>query len=175
MPEAETSQFHQPLHNPPPIKLSKKSSEVSEPHEFHWLVVKDDKGRRELPLGGDLYSIGRDPDSNIRLFSLFVSRRHATLVRQQREDGNYEYQIVDGNLQGQLSANGISINGRKIQVHNLKNEDEVVFGAGVSAKYYLVKRGDGKTNSSDPFDITLIDPSMIEESDEEEVKDFRSF
>lgn len=132
------------------------------------LIVKDDEERpKEFPLGGEVYSIGRGPNCNIRLCSLFVSRRHATLVRQQREDGTYNYKIVDGNGKGQHSANGIIVNGRKLQVHELKDEDEVVFGPGVSAKYRLRQRDDRKSGPLDPFDITLIDPGMVVESEEE--------
>jgi pSer/pThr/pTyr-binding forkhead associated (FHA) protein len=166
MPEAKTSQSHQAPLNLPSLGLSKEPFDLSEPHEVHLLIVEDDEGPRQIPLGGAVYSIGRDPDADIRLFSLFVSRQHATLVRRRREDGKYNYQIIDGNLKGQLSANGISINGRKLQSHDLNNEDVVVFGTKVSAKYYLFKRGDRKTGSVDPFDITLIDPSMIDESEE---------
>ncbi|HEY9637634.1 MAG TPA: FHA domain-containing protein [Coleofasciculaceae cyanobacterium] len=158
MPEAETSQFHQFSKNIPPIGLSTKFSEPSEPQEVHLLIVEDDKGTREYPLAGDRYSIGRDSSCNIRLYSMFVSRRHATLVQQRREDGNYNYQIVDGNLQGQLSANGILVNGRKLPAHELEHGDKIIFGPGVSAEYRRL------TGPLDPFDITLIDPGMIEES-----------
>lgn len=163
MPEAETSQFHQSSNNRQPISSSTKPLASSELQEVHWLIVKDDQGQQHIPLGGELYSIGRDTECDIRLFSLFVSRRHATLVRRQRDDGNYCYQIVNGNLQGQLSANGIVINGHKVQSYNLKNEDKVVFGPGVSAIYRLHKRNNQKSGPLDPFDITLIDPGMVEE------------
>lgn len=160
MPEAETSQF-QPTHsNRPPVASSKKSSEQ---HEVHVFVVEDNEGRKDYPLVGEVYSIGRHPKSDICLGSLFVSRRHATLIRQQRDDGGYFYQIVDGDLHGQVSANGILVNGSKLPVrgvHNLKNEDEVVFGAGVSAKYYLHRRDEKRSGPLD--DITLIDPGMVD-------------
>ena len=165
MPEAESSQFNQPSNNFPPIGLSTKftdHADHADPQEVHLLIVEDDKGRREITLGADVYSIGRDPHCNIRLYSMFVSRRHATLVRQEREEGSYSYQIVDGNLQGQLSANGILINGRKLptkDTHDLEHEDYVVFGPGVSARYQLLKR------NIDPFDITLIDPGMVDPSE----------
>ncbi|MBD0345362.1 MAG: FHA domain-containing protein [Coleofasciculus sp. Co-bin14] len=157
MPEAETSQFQKSLKNLPSIDFSKHSLDSSEPQEVHLLIVEDDKGSREFTLNGEVYSIGRDPSCNIRLFSMFVSRRHATLVRQQQEDGNYKYQIIDGDQQGQRSANGILINGRKLQTHDLVNEDKIVFGPGVSAKYQRLKSG-----PLDPYDITLIDPGMME-------------
>ena len=165
MPEAETSQLPQPPQNLPPIGSSTKPSALSEPHEVHLLIVEDDKGQRECPLGGEVYTIGRDPTCDIRLFSLFVSRQHATLVRRRREDGNYDYQIINGNLQGQLSANGIVVNGHKLQAYDLKHEDKVVFGPGVSVQYHRFKRNDRKSGQLDPdFDITLIDPGMVDES-----------
>lgn len=165
MPEAKTSQSHQPSLNLPPIGLSTEPSGPSEPKEGHWLIVQDDKGRREFPLGGEVYSIGRGTNCDIRLYSLFVSRRHATLVRRQREDGNYYYRIVDGDLQGNFSSNGILINGRRLPAHDLENEDEVTFDPRVTAKYYRIKRETGKSAPLDPLDVTLIDPAMIDEAE----------
>ncbi len=72
------------------------------------------------------YSIGRDRQCDIRLASLFVSRHHATLVRVPTEKGTYSYRIVDGKLNGPRSVNGLLINGTKLQVHDLEDEDEVV-------------------------------------------------
>lgn len=133
----------------------------SEPHQNHLLIIEDDKGRREFTLDGPVYSIGRDPKCDIRLVSQFVSRRHATLVQMPNEDGTYYYRIVDGNLRGKTSANGLLINGRKLQAHDLENEDHVVFGPGVNAIYYSLKRDAVQTVPPDEFDITLISPGMV--------------
>ena len=84
-----------------------------EPHQNHLFIIEDEKGRREYTLDAPVYSIGRDPKCDIRLVSQFVSRRHATLVQLPNEDGSYYYRIVDGNLKGKGSANGLLINGRK--------------------------------------------------------------
>jgi len=128
----------------------------------HLLIIEDEKGRKEFPLEEAVYSIGRDPKSDIRLFSQFVSRLHATLVRRNREDGSPYYRIVDGNLKGKPSANGLLINGKKLQAHDLQDEDEVVFGPSVSAKYYLLHKTDPHpTGPPDEFDITLISPGMM--------------
>ena len=132
----------------------------------HLLIIEDDKGRKEFPLHESVYSIGRDPKSDIRLFSQFVSRRHATLVQRHREDGSLYYRIVDGNLKGKPSANGLLINGRKLQAHDLEDEDEVVFGPRVSAKYYLLKRETVPTGPPDEFDITLINPGAFNDIEE---------
>ncbi len=129
----------------------------------HLLIVEDDKGRKEFPLEATVYSIGRDPKCDIRLFSQFVSRRHATLVRQPREDGSFSYRIVDGDFKGKPSANGLLINGRKLQAHDLQDEDEVVFGPQVRAIYYVLKRDSIPTGPPDEFDITLISPGMMDD------------
>jgi pSer/pThr/pTyr-binding forkhead associated (FHA) protein len=133
----------------------------SEPQNSHMLIIEDDKGRREFNLDAPVYSIGRDPRCDVRLVSQFVSRRHATLVQLPKEDGSYYYRIVDGNLRGQASANGLLVNGRKLQSHDLQNSDEVIFGPQVRAIYYLLKREPIQTVPPDEFDITLISPGMI--------------
>lgn len=138
-----------------------RRSMPSEPHQNHLLIIEDDKGRREFVLDGPVYSIGRDPKCDIRLVSQFVSRRHATLVQLLNEDGSYYYRIVDGNLKGKPSANGLLINGRKLQAHDLVDEDEIVFGPQVRAIYYLLKRDAILTVPPDEFDITLISPNMV--------------
>jgi hypothetical protein len=58
------------------------------------------------------------------------------------------------------------INGRKVPAHDLENEDEVMFDPRVTAKYYRLKRETGKSGPIDPFDVTLIDPGMIDESED---------
>lgn len=138
----------------------------SEAHQGHLLIIEDDKGRREYILDGSIYSIGRDAKCDIRLISQFVSRRHATLVQLPNEDGTYYYRIVDGNLKGKPSANGLLINGRKLQAHDLQNEDEVVFGPQVRAIYYSLKRDEVMTSPPDEFDITLISPGMVGEPED---------
>lgn len=141
---------------------------TSEPHQSHLLIIEDDKGRREYTLDSPVYSIGRDPKCDIRLVSQFVSRRHATLVQLPNEDGTYYYRIVDGNLKGRPSANGLLINGRKLPIHDLQDQDRIIFGPQVQAVYYLLKRDAISTVPPDEFDITLIDPKMAGYDDDEE-------
>jgi pSer/pThr/pTyr-binding forkhead associated (FHA) protein len=141
---------------------------TAETQESHLLILEDDQGRKEFSLDKPLYSIGRDKESNIRLVSQFVSRRHATLVRLPKENNNsYYYRIVDGDGKGKPSSNGLMINGRKIPAHDLKNEDEIVFGPKVRAIYYLLKntQRSGQTDASE-YDITLINPGMTEDIEE---------
>ena len=153
------------------VKSAKKDRE-------HLFIVEDDKGKREVLLDKPVYSIGREKKCDIRLYSKLysssISRRHATLMRKSQEDGSVYYQIVDGDSQGKVSVNGLRINGAKLQSHNLTNGDEIVFAPQVLATYQL--RGDVELPrrsalptappSDDPYDITLIDPSMMDGDEE---------
>jgi Ca-activated chloride channel family protein len=105
---------------------------------IHLLILEDDKGRREFTLTEPVYSIGREPTCDIRIYSEFVSRHHATLIRQVRDDGSSFYKIVDGDANDNISVYGLLINGQKSQVHSLQDEDETIFGLGVSAKYCII-------------------------------------
>jgi len=146
---------------------------ATENHESHLLIIEDDQGRKEFPLEKTIYSLGRGRECTIHIVSQFASRRHATLVRMQREhnsySNNYYYRIVDGDAQGKASANGLMINGRKIPVHNLKNEDEIVFGPQVRAIYYLLKNSQisGRVEENE-YDITLINPDKDQDEDIED-------
>ena len=139
---------------------------ASQPNQSHILILEDDQGRKKFTLDGPVYSIGRDPQCDIRLFSQFISRRHATLVRLSQSDGSYYYRIVDGDGKGKPSANGILINGRKLPAHDLRNEDEIVFGPQVRAIYYLLSRDTIPTGPLDEYDITLISPNMMPDFDD---------
>lgn len=146
--------------------FSNNLSMTAETNESHLLILEDDQGRKEFTLEHPVYSVGRDRECDIRLVSQFVSRRHATLVRLPRDNNShrYYYRIVDGDAKGKPSSNGLMINGRKMSAHDLKNEDEIVFGPQVRAIYYLLRDTMrlGQTDASE-YDITLINPGMTED------------
>lgn len=157
--------------------FSNDVSMAAQTNESHVLIIEHDEERRELILDRPVYSIGRDSYCDICLInSLFVSRRHATLIRVPRDDNkhSYYYRIVDGDAKGKTSSNGLMINGRKIldglmingqsiPAHDLKDKDEIVFGPQVRAIYYLRRNNmptGEETDSIEYDDITLIDPRM---------------
>ncbi len=100
------------------------------------LIIEDMEGRREIVLQKILHVVGRDPQSDIRLYSFFASRHHAILLQFPQADGTYSYRIVDGNLQGKRSTNGLVINGRKRSSWNLTHNDTVVLGSDVRLIYF---------------------------------------
>jgi pSer/pThr/pTyr-binding forkhead associated (FHA) protein len=122
----------------------------------HLFVLEDEKGIREYFLDAPIYSIGRDSRCDIQIFSQFISRRHATLVQFANEDGSYSYRIIDGNLRGTLSSNGLRVNGCKVQNHVLQNDDAIDFGSKVRATYYLIGHQTGNTKVPEEILTTLI-------------------
>ena len=129
----------------------------------HVLIVIDGKGQKEIVLTDEMYSLGRGQDCDIRLQSQFASRHHATLYRRANSEGDNYYRIVDGDTTGKSSVNGLLVNERKVLFHDLKHGDCVVFGPQVSAVYEHRQYDVFPTiPPDDPFDITLIDPAMID-------------
>ncbi|GBF79631.1 EAL domain-containing protein [Aphanothece sacrum] len=140
----------------------------------HILVIADQKSRRIVPLAQSNYSIGRDPNSSILLYDRQVSRHHATLLRINDVQNEQPcYRIVDGNLQGKRSTNGITINGKYCLSHELQPGDLVRFGSKSQANYYvianseeldLLKQGNNlgnKTSESNHLDTFLNDHTIM--------------
>lgn len=105
----------------------------------HVLVIEDQKSRRIVPLTENTYDLGRDPTSAIPIYDRQVSRHHATLLRvNDYQNQHFTYRIIDGNLQGKRSTNGILVNGQYCLSHELKNGDEVRFGSKSKANYQVI-------------------------------------
>ena len=105
----------------------------------HLLIVKDRRGKRVIPLTQDIYTLGRAPDNDIVLYGSSVSRQHATIARQLNHAKQLTpFVIINGNLEGELSTNGISINHKKSDRHILRHGDFIEFGFGVKVNYYTL-------------------------------------
>ncbi len=102
------------------------------------LQVEDDLGLRDVVLDQPQYRIGRDPTNDICLHSKFVSRHHAVLTQIVKPDGSLVYEIVDGDLDGKASTNGILINAQRYRSAELCAGDVIIFGPGIRAMYRLV-------------------------------------
>ena len=103
------------------------------------LVVEDSRGKRIINLDKNIYSIGRSSNNSIVIQSPTVSRHHATLFRIANvELKTYSFNIVDGDLQGNRSNNGLIINGKKCWQQCLKHQDLVVFGSHDARATYCV-------------------------------------
>jgi len=147
----------------------------------HLLVIEDTQGQHAVCLDTATYSIGRDPTNSIVLHSRLVSRQHAILLRVTTpETASYSFRIIDGDLQGKRSTNGLIINGRRCFSHDLKHGDIIVFGGDVKARYCAVsnlsdaeflEQCEAKNFSSfvshaiNPLE-TIVSPPIIEEPED---------
>ncbi len=102
----------------------------------HVLVIEDPSFVREIQLDAATYTIGRHSSNDIVLSCQKTSRNHATLLRRTDVKTNQcSYWILDGDLQGNRSRNGIYINGKKGLVHELQSGDVVHFSGDASVRY----------------------------------------
>jgi diguanylate cyclase (GGDEF)-like protein len=86
------------------------------------LIIKDHAGVRAYPLNADRTTIGRQPNNDIVLSSRGISRSHATIhIRQ-----NIPW-IVDGDINGRASVNGLTINNSPRRSSKLQDGDIVTF------------------------------------------------
>ncbi|MGB7416810.1 MAG: FHA domain-containing protein, partial [Thermosynechococcaceae cyanobacterium] len=103
-------------------------------HLFH---IYESNGIRTMLLYQDSYSIGRDKQNDIVLFSKLVSRCHARLAivpgKNRTQDS---YHILDGNATGKLSTNGITVNNKRCTIHCLRSGDNIEIGD-IKLSYYI--------------------------------------
>jgi len=125
----------------------------------HVLVIEDQKSRRIVSLHENTYTIGRDPNSTVILYDRQVSRHHATLVRvNDYQSQEYFYRVIDGNLQGKRSTNGITVNGNPCLTHELKNGDVVRFGSKSQISYQVIAQ-----STESGMESSYTDPSPVQE------------
>ncbi|OKH21691.1 diguanylate cyclase [Hydrococcus rivularis NIES-593] len=117
----------------------------------HVLVIEDQKARRIVVLEQSTYSVGRESSNDIVIYDRIVSRHHATLLRIKKSPrhDSYFYRIIDGDLEGNKSTNGLMINGKRCESHNLKHGDVILLGNKAKLSYYIL---------SNAIDIALFNP-----------------
>ncbi|MEM9274661.1 MAG: FHA domain-containing protein, partial [Cyanobacteria bacterium P01_F01_bin.143] len=153
--------------------------------KHHVLIIEDSTSSKTITLNEATYSIGRHSSNDIVLSSQKVSRNHATLLRRTDVKNNsYSYWILDGDLQGNRSRNGIIINEKKCLVHELKNGDTIKFSTNLKAKYQITNDTSGlpgnsgnsilessrEAESEDYSKQTLINKETLIAADEDEEK-----
>jgi hypothetical protein len=97
-----------------PVDLDRVTSEGAT------LVIRTGGGRggEAFPIDHDRMTIGRNPDAEVFLDDVTVSRNHAMLIR--RPDGVY--------IDDLGSLNGTYVNRRRIESHRLVDGDELQVG-----------------------------------------------
>ena len=126
-----------------PLRIMEKFATASESISrkgLHLLVVEGQNFKRSIYLEDPTYSIGRSSSNSVVISSQDISRYHATLIRRTHTKNNsVSFWILDGDLQGNRSTNGILVNQKKCLVHELKHKDRIVFSQNVRAYYYILQ------------------------------------
>jgi diguanylate cyclase (GGDEF)-like protein/PAS domain S-box-containing protein len=111
----------------------------------HILAVESGTWKKNFFLDKNSYSIGRNSTNSLIINHRVISRNHSSLTKvtySSQKNSNQEenlYWIVDGDLKGNRSTNGIYINGKQCLCHLLKPGDVIFFGAiEVKAKYDII-------------------------------------
>ncbi len=113
---------------------------------YHLLSIQIGGSEQVILLESSTYSMGRHEANSIVLNSSAISRHHATLLRlSDPKNKKYYFRIVDGDLNGKPSLNGISVNGRRCSSHDLQNQDIIVLSEDIKITYYQV------SSSADPI------------------------
>jgi diguanylate cyclase (GGDEF)-like protein len=120
----------------------------------HILVIEDQKAKRIVALENATYSVGRESSNDIVIYDRVVSRHHATLlkIKSSPRHERYFYRIIDGDLEGNKSTNGLIVNGKRRESYNLKHGDAILFGEKAKVSYYVL---------SNSLDIALFNPIEV--------------
>jgi len=95
----------------------------------HLLRIYELGSIRTIRLHQDHYLIGRDKHNDIVLFSKTVSRCHAHITRIPTSyPTDICYRIIDGDMSGKPSTNGLTVNNQNCKIHDLSNGDSVIIG-----------------------------------------------
>ncbi|PZD74461.1 Cyclic di-GMP phosphodiesterase Gmr [Acaryochloris thomasi RCC1774] len=141
----------------------------------HLLVLQDSNGERVVPLDASTYSIGRHQANSIVIQDKAVSRHHALLLRiPDPQSGNFFFRIVDGNLQGKRSHNGLWINGQRYYSQDLKDQDTIAFSAKIHATYHQVTDEEidpRQTYSSALEPLKPCSPAAVSASERQQLND----
>ena len=106
----------------------------------HVLVLEDNQGARLISLESSSHTIGRDPSNSLVLRARDVSRQHAILLRVSgHESKSCGFMLIDGDLQGKRSRNGITVNTQRwTSPYRLKHGDFIRFAQQVVCRYLVL-------------------------------------
>lgn len=128
------------MHSFKPMPSNDKSSSQQDraTHRI-FLAIEDPQGRRIINLDKSIYSLGRESKNSIVLRSPHVSRYHATILKVYSPEADaHLFQVIDGDLQGNRSTNGLKVNGKKCFSKTLHDRDLIQFSEQVKAYYFVM-------------------------------------
>jgi len=99
------------------------------------LIIDSPSFKRVIHLRNSYYSIGRHPRNSIVIPSPQISRHHATLIKKINTNLEISFHIIDGDLEGNRSRNGIWVNGESYLEYELKHGDLIGLSTDIKGYY----------------------------------------
>lgn len=121
------------------MNSANKTKMINNQQQRHILTIEDLNGTTTIVLEDQGYTLGRHSTNSIVINSQEVSRHHATLVQKISEENNISFWIIDGDGKGNMSQNGIFVNGKPCLEQQLKHGDNILLGTEVKASYQIIK------------------------------------
>ncbi len=114
-------------------------NQIESNSNLHILIIKNNKKSQTISLKEEIYSIGRSSKNSIIINSQQVSRIHGTLFKKIYPDtGQISYCLIDGEMNGKTSSNGIFVNSKQNYYYELKHGDVIEFSTAVRAIYQII-------------------------------------
>jgi len=105
---------------------------------LYQLVVDSPSFKKVIRIQNSCYSIGRHPSNNIVIPSPQVSRRHATLIKKINPNLDISFHIIDGDLEGHRSRNGVWVNGESYLERELNHGDVIALAEDIQIFYQVI-------------------------------------
>ncbi|MGA1622107.1 MAG: EAL domain-containing protein [Synechocystis sp.] len=105
---------------------------------LYQLVVDSPSFKKVIRIQNSCYSIGRHPSNNIVIPSPQVSRRHATLIKKINPNLDISFHIIDGDLEGHRSRNGVWVNGDSYLERELNHGDVIALAEDIQIFYQVI-------------------------------------
>jgi pSer/pThr/pTyr-binding forkhead associated (FHA) protein len=137
----------------------------------HVLIVESTEIRKAVTINSSIYTIGRHPNNSLVFASQQISRYHATILwLKSRETQECSYWILDGDVEGKRSLNGISINTKKCFLQQLRDGDSILIGNHIKLRYTCVTTATlTSLNADETLTSSNVDEVKREISDESEI------
>ncbi|NCO76327.1 MAG: EAL domain-containing protein [Cyanobacteria bacterium] len=123
----------------------------------HIIKIKYANIQQDIILKNQVYSVGRHSSNTIVIHHPTISRYHCSILPVKYKDESQQelFWIIDGDLKGNRSANGLFVNGNKCLSHELKSGDKINIGGDEVIVNYLVN------NTNNYEDISINEKNLI--------------
>ncbi len=113
-----------------------------ETDDYSYILILEGKNdHRCIHLEEHLYEIGRRQSAQIRIKDQAISRHHATIIKEYDPDELiFYYKILDGNLSGSKSTNGLVVNNKHYKNKYLEHGDLISFTNDIKARFFVIDK-----------------------------------